>query len=122
MLEMEDWEIAPGRIRDEAEPAHDNIAFSNSYLTSNRAIPVSNDVSFNVVVLKPGSSTQFAAEEEKMRLCSLATGKVRVRMDAVEDFVIGPNGMFKVRPGVACSVQNRLYIDAVIHVTTIADD
>lgn len=83
---------------------------------------MSNDVSFNVVVLKAGSSTQLAAEDDKMRLCSLATGKVRVRMDGVDDFVIGPNGMFKVRPGAACSVQNRLYIDAVIHMTTITDD
>ncbi|ROT34586.1 hypothetical protein SODALDRAFT_329695 [Sodiomyces alkalinus F11] len=122
VLEMEDWEVAPGRIRDNAESAADNVAFSNSYLTSNRAIPVSNDVSFNVVVLKPGSSTQLAAEDDKMRLCSLATGKVRVRMDGVDEFVMGPNGMFKVRSGVGCSVQNRLYIDAVLHITTITDD
>lgn len=76
---------------------------------------------FNVVTLKPGGSHRFAAGES-LRLCSLATGKLSVKTtgaDADAEFRIGPNGMFKVAPGAACVVRNRVYVDAVVHVTTV---
>lgn len=34
VLEMEDWEIAPGRIRDESGAFAENVAFSNSFVSS----------------------------------------------------------------------------------------
>ncbi|KAM0283721.1 hypothetical protein ACHAQH_002310 [Verticillium albo-atrum] len=120
MIEMEDWEVAPGRIRDETGPAPENVAFSNSYLTTNQTIPISPDVSFNVVVLKPGGTTHWAALEGQLRVCSVAAGKVRVKLDDTE-FVLGPNGMFKIRAGAKCSATNRLYLDAVLHISTIAE-
>ncbi|KXH32515.1 hypothetical protein CSIM01_11100 [Colletotrichum simmondsii] len=137
-LEMEDWEVAPGRIRDErsesptstsstvhmmlyydANPILD-VAFSNSYLTSNQAVTVSEEISFNVIVIKPGESHEWAAESEKVRICSLAAGKLKVKLENTEPFSMGPNGMFKMKPGTACTVLNRLYIDAVVHVTTVS--
>ncbi|KAF9877219.1 hypothetical protein CkaCkLH20_05485 [Colletotrichum karsti] len=119
ILEMEDWEIAPGRVRDERSQTPTNVAFSNAYLTSNQVVAVSEDISFNVVVIKPGGSHQWADEDDKVRICSLAVGKVNVKLDKTDPFSIGPNGMFKLKPGVACSVENRTYIDAVVHVTSI---
>ncbi|EEY20339.1 conserved hypothetical protein [Verticillium alfalfae VaMs.102] len=119
-LEMEDWEVAPGRIRDERAPAAENIAFSNSYLTTNQPISISPDVSFNVVVVKPGCTTQWDAIEGRLRVCSVATGKVKVQMDGAK-FQLGPNSMWKIRPGSKCWATNRLYTDAALHVTTITE-
>lgn len=137
MLEMEDWEVAPGRVRDErsASPtsksafpwaqsiltdSSTDVAFSNAYLTSNQAVSVSEDIAFNVIVVKPGGTHRWTEDHDKVRICSLAGGKLSVKLDKTEPFQIGPNGMFKVKPGTACSVENRMYVDAVIHVTSVA--
>ncbi|KAK1637948.1 hypothetical protein BDP81DRAFT_393618 [Colletotrichum phormii] len=119
-LEMEDWEVAPGRIRDERSESATNVAFSNSYLTSNQAVTVSEDIFFNVIVIKPGESHEWTAESEKVRICSLAAGKLKVKLENTVPLLMGPNGMFKIKPGTACTVWNRLYIDAVVHVTTVS--
>jgi len=131
-LEMEDWEVAPGRMKDDSSNSKfmhfssthiltfADIAFSNSYLTSNHPVTVSEDVSFNVTVLKPGHSSHWNVEDDKLRTCSVAAGKVRVTMDD-NTFQLGPNGMFVIRPGQTCKVENRLYLDSVVHCTTIGD-
>ncbi|KAM5344754.1 hypothetical protein ACJ41O_010616 [Fusarium nematophilum] len=118
LLEMEEWEVAPGRLMDES--SSDNVAFSNSYLTSGHPVTISDDVSFNVLVVKPGSVSHWAVEDDKLRTCSVAAGKVRVTMGD-KTFQLGPNGMFVVRPGQTCKVENRLYLDSVVHCTTIGD-
>lgn len=84
-------------------------------------MPIEEGIGFNVVTLKPGGAHKFPAGQS-LRLCSLATGKLSVKMaqeggDA--GFQIGPNGMFKVLPGVVAGVRNRVYVDAVLHVTTV---
>jgi mannose-6-phosphate isomerase-like protein (cupin superfamily) len=132
-LEMEDWEVAPGRMKDDSSESkfqrlhthessltHLDIAFSNSYLTSGQPVTVSEDISFNVIVLKPGSASHWKVEDDKLRTCSIAAGKVRVTMGE-QTFQMGPNGMFVVRPGQACKVENRLYLDSVVHCTTMGD-
>lgn len=98
-----------------------DIAFSNAYLSSNAAVPIMGGVGFNVINLKPGGSHKFPAQQS-LRLCSLATGKLSVKVEQEggdAGFQIGPNGMFRVLPGAAASVRNRVYIDAVLHVTTV---
>ncbi|KAK6212232.1 ribosomal protein L27 [Colletotrichum tabaci] len=120
MLEMEDWEVAPGRLRDEQSESPTNVAFSNSYLTTNQAVTVSEDISFNVIVIKPGDSYHWPEEADKVRICSIATGKLKVKLDNAEAFLMGLNGMFKLKPGMACTVENRLYVDSVVHVTTVS--
>jgi mannose-6-phosphate isomerase-like protein (cupin superfamily) len=72
------------------------------------------------MVLKPGSANHWTVEDDKLRTCSVASGKVRVTMNE-KTFNLGPNGMFVVRPGQTCKVENRLYIDSVVHCTTIGD-
>ncbi|KAH7165648.1 hypothetical protein EDB81DRAFT_639428 [Dactylonectria macrodidyma] len=121
VLEMEEWEVAPGRMTDETSSetnARLDIAFSNSYLTSGQPVPVSEDISFNVVIIKPGSSKHWGVECNKLRTVSVAAGKVKVTIDE-KTFQLGPNGMFIVRPGQTCKVDNRLYIDSMVHCTTI---
>jgi hypothetical protein len=79
-------------------------------------------VGFNVLVLKPGQQNQWEPETGVVRFCSMATGKLTVKMarEGLE-FQVGPNGMFKIRPGAAALVTNRLYVDAVVHITTIRE-
>ncbi|KAL2166906.1 hypothetical protein VTG60DRAFT_2045 [Thermothelomyces hinnuleus] len=125
MIEMEDWEIAPGRIRGTsiiAEP--ETIAFSKPYLsnttsTPHAAVPVCDDVGFRVDTIQPGDKLLLDAEADKTRLCSVAAGKVRVSIGGEPEFVLGPHGLFKVRPGAACTVRNELSFDAVLHTVVL---
>ncbi|KAH8645437.1 hypothetical protein BX600DRAFT_478123 [Xylariales sp. PMI_506] len=116
---MEDWEIAPGRIRNESIDEIDNIAFSGAYLSHGEELKVGPDVGFHVVVIKPGSTHRFEAASNKIRVCSVAAGKVKVKM-VEQDFELGPNGMFRVKPDTGCAVQNRMYGDATLHVTVLS--
>jgi hypothetical protein len=76
---------------------------------------------FHVVEIQPGSSLLWAADESRTRLCSVARGIMRVKLPEKE-FPIGPNGMWKVKQGVACTVVNPFYLGAVVHITTIRED
>ncbi len=112
MLEMEEWEVAPGRIRKSAdgiceskswrktavclsieENSADNntldIAYSNTYLSSSQMIKVDPSVSFHVELVRRGSTHRFPKINGGTRFCSVAAGKLRVRIDEVE-FAIGP--------------------------------
>lgn len=130
-LEMEEWELAPGRVRSlgptvsteapEAAEPPDNVAFSKAYLM-NHTVRVSADVLFRVEVITSGSSTRRVADRGRMRVCSVAAGKVRVRVEGEDEFSVGLHGMFKVRAGKACVVQNRLYEDAVLHISEFPDE
>jgi hypothetical protein len=83
-------------------------------------VPISEGTSFQVLEIQPGSSLRWAAEESRTRLCSVARGIIRVKLPEKE-FPIGPNGMWKVKPGVGCTVVNPFYLGAVIHVTAFDD-
>lgn len=75
-----------------------------------------------VHAIAPGQVIPLAMDDTYLQLCSVASGKVRVRLEGVNDFDIGPGGMFKVDPGLKATVSNRLYIGATIHLTTIQDE
>jgi hypothetical protein len=94
------------------------VAFSNSYLTTNQSVSIADEISFHVVVIKPGLFHQWGALSSKLRVCSLASGKLKVRVGD-QGFVMGPNGVFKIKAGVAARAENRLYVDAVLHVSTV---
>jgi hypothetical protein len=151
LLEMEDWEVAPGRIRETVTAEADSkchaspvphlpipipipapptkqltltprtaIAFSKPYLsTTAQSVPVCDDVAFRVDTVSAGNALQLEADAGKMRLCAVAAGKVRVKIGEEAEFVVGPHGMFKVKAGVACTVRNGLYLDAVLHTTVL---
>ncbi|KAI1652632.1 hypothetical protein F4813DRAFT_377461 [Daldinia decipiens] len=120
-LELETWEIAPGRIRDEQSEAVDNFAFSNSYLTQNQAVRIGRDISFQVITIKPGTVHFWGSSANKLRLCSVASGKLQISIHG-QDFSMGPNGMIRIRPGAECTATNRLYTDATVHVTIVPGD
>ncbi|POR35881.1 Uncharacterized protein TPAR_03934 [Tolypocladium paradoxum] len=116
--EMEPWEFAPGRLADDT--GSENIAFSGAYLTNAQPVAVFQDVGINVVVVKPGSSNRWAVETDKLRTCTVAAGKIKVKM-AEKAFQVGPNGAFVIQPGQTCVVENKCYFDATIHCVTVKD-
>ncbi|KAL2261781.1 hypothetical protein VTK26DRAFT_3361 [Humicola hyalothermophila] len=120
-LKMADWEIAPGRIRVGTRDSAQDIAFSSSYLSRGWAVHVMDGTTFQVAEIPPGGSLVWSAEDGRTRLCSVARGIIRVTLPEKE-FPIGPNGMWKVRPGASCTVVNPFYLGAVVHVTTIVED
>jgi hypothetical protein len=165
LLEMEDWEVAPGRIREDgaaqanskslyppyedlspalrnlqvhlnlpsdrsifdlvrchcADSKISDIAFSKSFLENNQSVPVAADVSFRVDTIKSGHKLEFEELASYTRYCSVASGKVRVTIAGQPEFIIGPHGVFKIKPGVKASAQNRLYIDSVVHVVSVRE-
>ncbi|KAK4126455.1 hypothetical protein N657DRAFT_615213 [Parathielavia appendiculata] len=120
LLEMEDWEIAPGRIRETAGPYPETIAFSKPYLSTPQAVPVCDDVAFRVDTITPGGVLRLEVEANMTRLLSVAAGKVKVKLGDEDEFVVGRHGLFKVKPGVGCTVRNGLYMDAVVHTVVLA--
>ncbi|PNP49652.1 hypothetical protein THARTR1_09663 [Trichoderma harzianum] len=119
MEEMEDWEIAPGTMKDETTST--NVGFSNAYMSNQHPITISPGLSFNVLILKPGHPHHWPIEATKVRTCSVASGKISVKMGNDQAFKLGPNGLVVIRPGQSCMAVNRLYSDAILHCTTIDD-
>jgi glyoxylate utilization-related uncharacterized protein len=83
-------------------------------------VPVSDEVEFNVLVMQAGDTRRWQAEKTQLRTCSVAAGKVKVKLEGKE-FHLGPHGLFVVRPGQVCTVENRLYGHAVLHCTTVKE-
>ncbi|KAM3500134.1 hypothetical protein MY10362_006675 [Beauveria mimosiformis] len=115
-LEMESWEVAPGRMVDARNG--ENIAYSNAYLNGREPVSISEDVAFNVITIKPGDKVRWEAHESQLRTCSVASGKIEMTIGA-KKFGTGPNSLFIIRPGEACVATNKLYIDATVHCTTV---
>ncbi|ORY66567.1 uncharacterized protein BCR38DRAFT_430652 [Pseudomassariella vexata] len=119
-LPLEEWEEAPGRIRNDSSGRIENVAFSTSYLTHSEPVGVAPNVRFNVLVVRPGNSHHFEASHGKLRSCSVAAGKVQVKMPG-QQFNLGMNGLFIIKSGTSCMVKNRFYGDAALHVTEISE-
>ncbi|KAJ6781592.1 hypothetical protein PWT90_06132 [Aphanocladium album] len=117
-LQMEDWEVAPGRVIDSKHG--ENIAYSNAYLSRREPVPVSEDIAFNILTIKPGDNNRWEAHASQLRTCSVASGKVELRIGP-NKVVGGPNTMFIIRPGESCVATNKLYGDATIHCTTVSN-
>ncbi|KAI0136217.1 hypothetical protein BJ170DRAFT_2170 [Xylariales sp. AK1849] len=120
-IAMEDWEIAPGRIRNESSAEIENIAFSATYLVHGDEVSIGRDIGFHVLFIKPGTTHRFKGMDDRVRLCSIATGKVKVKTCS-QEFDVGPNGMFQVKPGKTCVVENRFYSIATLHVTAVPSE
>ncbi|KAG6252649.1 hypothetical protein E4U23_008582 [Claviceps purpurea] len=117
-LEMESWEIAPGRVT--SKDSLQNVAFSGTFLASSKPIVVCSDIAFNVLTIRPGQSHHTIVQRDMMQLYSVASGKVHITTGGVS-VALGPNGMFPVRGGERCVVENRLYSAATLHCTTVPD-
>lgn len=94
------------------------MAYSKSYLETNQAVQVGADIWLEVKTIRAGHQLQLEADPGKTRYCTVARGKLRVNVQDQPGFSIGPDGMFKLDPGLRASVLNRLYQDSVLHVTS----
>ncbi|EJT80926.1 hypothetical protein GGTG_00917 [Gaeumannomyces tritici R3-111a-1] len=118
---VEDWEAEPGYIQSQEED-HDKIAFSSDYLSKD-PVPVADGISFRVETISPHTGRSFKVMQTATRICSLASGKLIVRLQNEPELWIGPHGMFKINPGAECIVWNSLDdADSVLHVSTIVTD
>ncbi|KAH6843364.1 hypothetical protein B0I37DRAFT_216685 [Chaetomium sp. MPI-CAGE-AT-0009] len=113
-LHMEDWEMDEGRVNTAGEA----LAFSSTYLTANQTVQVSPNINFQAITVTSGRVHHFSADETKTRMCTLASGKLRVQVGS-DEFVVGSQGIFKIAPGAVCTVTNRCYMDLVLHVTSL---
>lgn len=95
------------------------MALSRAYLSSNKSAQVHNDLAVRIDVVATGSTLRFDPMNDKMRSCIVHSGKLRVKVDGEPEFAIGPLGQFKIPTGVACTAQNRLYVDSVLIVNTL---
>lgn len=85
-------------------------------------VRVCEQASFSVQSVAPGTMLKLRASAGGVRLCAVARGKLHVQPTGEPIFVLGAHGLFKVKPGVACTVANEMSVEAVLHVTTILLD
>ncbi|KAK4161023.1 hypothetical protein QBC43DRAFT_218608 [Cladorrhinum sp. PSN259] len=131
-LEMEDWEIAPGRIPFKSSEGIYNAALSSPFLTSTiQSTAIFPGVSNRVQTLSPGTGMKLEADKTKARQFWVASGKVRVKLSSgardagaaagddyqQEEFSVGPGGCVIVKPGIECEVRNGVYMDASLFFT-----
>ncbi|KAM7211399.1 hypothetical protein V8F06_013223 [Rhypophila decipiens] len=124
ILEMEDWEIAPGCIREtvgtKQETLKIEIAFSKPALCTGNGVKACEDLYFRVQTLSPGQTQLLEASANTIDLISVAEGKVRVKLSNEPAFLIGSHGMIKIRPGVGGSIRSIATSgDVVLHITTL---
>lgn len=127
VVQLEEWEKAPGRIQSTTSASLDNIAFSRSYLSAGAGhaeggVRVCEEASFFARALRPGGTLRFASSGAARRLVSVAMGKLHVQLDGEPIFMLATHGLFKIRPGVGCVVANEACVTAVVHVTSIMLD
>jgi quercetin dioxygenase-like cupin family protein len=110
--------MAPGRLRTTTGDDQDNFALSRAYLSSAQAVQVTSTVSVRIRTLGPGATIHLHLEPDadRPRVCTLIAGQLQVKMGDGEEFTIGPGGLFVVKPGVVARVQNRLFLDCVLHI------
>lgn len=137
ILTMERWERAPGRIRSQVTATPESkcfypfareskltacldIAFSKSYLATGAEVQVCREAKFRVEIIRSGHTHKLKAEDHSLLICSVASaGKLNVKLEGEEPLLIGPHGMFTVRPRSACLVESEIYDDVALHVTSV---
>lgn len=77
---------------------------------------MTSNISVAAVRMESGAPFQFAADQTTTRVCTLANGKLRVKVDNEEEYAIEARGVFKIDAGVGSRVFNRCYEDVVLHV------
>lgn len=97
-----------------------DVAFSGSYLASPRPVQLAPDIGLHVIFAHPGSSHRWEVEANKARACTVAAGKVRVKVGETW-LTIGLNGAFVIKPGQSCLVENCYYHVATIHCFSVHD-
>ncbi|ETS87817.1 hypothetical protein PFICI_01645 [Pestalotiopsis fici W106-1] len=119
--EMSEWEIAPGRGRNESGPETENFIYSTAYMTHGTEVRINSQTRAYNLSIKPGTTHQFSISHSHTRICFNTSGKVRVK-DSEKEYGLGRGGMFVIKPGTSIAVKNRRYNDATLNIVTIQRD
>lgn len=82
---------------------------------------VDKSFSFRVEVIPPGTRLQLQSDLGNLRICSLVTGKVAVKVRGEQRFDIGFQGMFRLMPGVEAEILNYSSFDAVLQISSFRE-
>lgn len=82
---------------------------------------VDKSFSFRVDVIPPGTRLQLQSDHGNLRICSLVTGKVAVKVHGEQRFAIGFQGMFRLMPGVEAEILNSSGFDAVLQISSFRE-
>lgn len=82
---------------------------------------VDRSFSFRVDVVPPGTRLQLHSELDKLRICSLVTGKVAVKVHGEPKFDIGFQGMFRLLSGMEAEVLNSSGFDAILQISSFRE-
>lgn len=82
---------------------------------------VDKSFSFRVDVIPPGTRLQLQPDFGNLRICSLVTGKVAVKVRGEQRFDIGFQGMFRLMPGVEAEILNSSGFDAVLQISSFKE-
>ncbi|KAK4465819.1 hypothetical protein QBC42DRAFT_260481, partial [Cladorrhinum samala] len=119
VLELEKWEKQGGRIVSTKTAWSTDIAYSGAYMAAARAIPISDRLTIMAVRLLPRGKHQFDKDDTVDRICTLAKGKLEIRLDDEPSFRLSPGGLFRVNVGGSCSVKNVSNVEAALNVTVV---
>jgi mannose-6-phosphate isomerase-like protein (cupin superfamily) len=118
MLELQDWELAPGRIVDGTWESQDMIGLSRAYLSSRKS-RLHNDLEVHNEVITSGSKLSFAPAADKFRSCFVGSGRLNVKIGENPEFALSHGSSFTIPAGDSAWAQNRLCIEALLHVSTM---
>lgn len=74
---------------------------------------------YEICVMPPKTALRLEADWRHLRICTLASGKISVNVQDEAAFKIGPQGVFKLAPGVSGGVLNVAGVDAVLHISSL---
>lgn len=84
---------------------------------------VSRDVLFEVKTIKSGHTLDLEVDRTRARYCSIAVGKLHFTITeqsiGEETLIVGTHGLVTIWPGMSARIQNRLYVDSLVHISTV---
>lgn len=103
---------------EDAEPAPAAVAAGVVTRKITQSTKVDDTFAFRVDVVLPGTTLVLEPDFERLRVCSLATGRVVVKVESEAAFAIGHQGMFQLVPGAGAHVVNSAAFDAVLQISS----
>lgn len=121
-IRAQEWELAPGILRNIHTEDRRNVAFSSAALRGNVPVQLTRDVFFKLITLEMGAVRRLEPDDTRIRCFSVASGRLEVEMPHAAMFEIGAHGVFIVPPFADVKLVNKHYDTAVLHVTAIEEE
>jgi hypothetical protein len=69
----------------------------------------------------PGAEQHRFDRMGRARVATVLSGKLRVRLDGEDEFIIGERGRFRIEARQGCLVTNLLYVDGAVMVNVVGE-